>query len=186
MKIRNHENPESMQIGLKFHNSIKLAYSKFILLLILINFASFSFNEPHNKEQDIICTNEFCIGVYTGPEFVEGSDIAHQHSNKMSSVVGDRLKLLFEKKLYSKVDFQNIEMTTKGMGSGFVTYDLKIPFIRVKEECESYTSFDHVGGWNHAPELNKRKKQLSKALLKDDKLDNYKRRASRILDSVEE
>jgi len=176
MKLRNHETTESL----------KTSVFKTYILIILISFVSFSCNEttkknepgnneplnnkPQNKEQNIYCTNEFCKGVYTGPEFVEGSDIAHQHSNKMSSAVGDKLKLLFEKKMYSKVDFQNIEMTTEGMGSGLVTYDLKIPFLRVKDECESYTSFDHVGGWNHAPELNKRKKQLSKALLKDDKL----------------
>jgi len=39
--------------------------------------------------------------------------------------------------MYSKVDFQNIEMTTKGMGSSVVEYDLKIPFLKVKSKCNS-------------------------------------------------
>ena len=48
---------------------------------------------------------------------------------------------------------------------------LVIPFISVSEACDAYTSFDHVGGWNHAPALSARKKQLSKVLLKGESLD---------------
>ena len=56
------------------------------------------------------------------------------------------------------------------MGTGNVKYKLKIPFIRVHSKCDSYTSFDHVGGWNHRPELKNRIKQLETALLKGDSL----------------
>jgi hypothetical protein len=89
----------------------------------------------------------------------------------MSAAVGDKLKELYDKEQYSKVDFAGITMSTEGMGSGEVIYELKIPFLRVNSKCEAYTSFDHVGGWNHAPELQKRKKQLGSALLRGDKLD---------------
>lgn len=88
----------------------------------------------------------------------------------MSVAVGDKLKELFNKGDYAKVDFNNIEMTTQGMGSGNVVYYLKIPFKRVKEKCDAYTSFDHVGGWNHRPALSARKRQLQKALMPGHKL----------------
>ena len=56
------------------------------------------------------------------------------------------------------------------MGSGTVEYYLLIPFIAVDKQCDAYTSFDHVGGWNHAPELAARKQQLSKALMNKEEL----------------
>ncbi len=48
---------------------------------------------------------------------------------------------------------------------------LSIPFIAVKEKCDAYTSFDHVGGWNHKPSLSKRKAELKKALINGQYLD---------------
>jgi hypothetical protein len=123
------------------------------------------------ESSGINCTDEFCSGEYNGPEFIDGADVAHQFSNTMSKAVGDQLKELYQDKTYSKVDFTKIEMTTKGMGSGQVLYKLYIPFQRVLEECEAYTSFDHVGGWNHSPALSARKTQLSKALLPGERLD---------------
>jgi len=124
-----------------------------------------------NTNNTIECTNTECYGQYEGAEFINGSDIAHQFSNKMSAKVGNKLKELFKLKEYSKVDFDNITMTTKGMGSGNVIYYLKIPFIRVHTKCEAYTSFDHVGGWNHTPALEDRKKQLKNALMDNHELD---------------
>ncbi len=120
---------------------------------------------PKNQAE-ITCSDDGCKGVYHGPEFIDGSDVAHQFSNKMSNAVGDKLKVLYAKGKFSKVDFSNIAMTTEGMGSGIVTYQLSIPFVKVKEKCDAYTSFDHVGGWNHKPALSRRKKELSKALMK--------------------
>ena len=113
----------------------------------------------------IICTDTECSGSYIGKEFVNGDDVAHQFSNEMSGVVGDKLKEFYHKREYKKVDFENIVMSTKGMGSGQVVYKLSIPFITVAEKCDAYTSFDHVGGWNHAPDLAKRKKELQGVLM---------------------
>ncbi len=110
------------------------------------------------------------MGTYTGPEFINGSDVAHQFSNKMSAAVGDKLKELYKNELYGKVDFSNIQMSTEGMGTGHVVYSLSIPFVTVKEACDAYTSFDHVGGWNHTPALAKRKQELSKALMEGHEL----------------
>ncbi|WP_422107875.1 hypothetical protein [Winogradskyella sp.] len=122
------------------------------------------------QNNNITCTDNNCQGTYQGPEFVNGSDIAHQFSNTMSAKVGDQLKVLYKTEKYSQVDFTQIEMTTKGMGSGTVTYYLKIPFRKVSEKCEAYTAFDHVGGWNHPPALSERKKQLQGALMKGHQL----------------
>ena len=128
----------------------------------------FSFSTLDSTQ--IECSNNECKGQYIGAEFINGSDIAHQFSNTMSKVVGDKLKELFNKGIYSKVDFDNIQMTTKGMGSGNVTYFLKIPFKKVKQQCDAFTKFDHVGGWNHAPALTARKGQLSKVLMANHQL----------------
>tara|TARA_B100000809_G_scaffold246438_1_gene274417 strand:- start:468 stop:908 length:441 start_codon:yes stop_codon:yes gene_type:complete len=118
-----------------------------------------------------VCSNNECYGQYKGAEFINGSDKAHQFSNKMSAEVGKKLKELFKIGEYSKVDFDNIIMTTKGMGSGNVIYYLKIPFKRVETKCDASTSFDHVGGWNHTPALSSRKRQLKNVLMDNQKLD---------------
>ena len=118
-----------------------------------------------NQANEIECSELGCNGTYEGPEFVNGADIAHQFSNNMSHAVGDKLKELYKETNYRKVDLTKITMTTSGMGSGQVVYKLSIPFIAVQEKCEAYTSFDHVGGWNHEPALMKRKQELSKLLI---------------------
>jgi hypothetical protein len=124
------------------------------------------------QKQNISCNENGCSGRYYGPEFnnVKG-DIAHQFSNSISQEVGEKLKQLYTSGLYSKVNLPKISMTTKGMGTGNVDYIIQIPFIRVQSECEAFTSFDHVGGWNHTPDLAKRKNELSSALLPNDQLD---------------
>jgi hypothetical protein len=88
----------------------------------------------------------------------------------MSRDVGDKLKELYTAGKYSMVDFSSIEMSTEGMGSGEVNYYLLIPFKRVENKCDAYTSFDHVGGWNHSPALKARKNALRNALLPGEEL----------------
>ncbi|WP_157111425.1 hypothetical protein [Nonlabens spongiae] len=119
-------------------------------------------SKPNNG---ILCDESGCEGVYQGPEFAEGRDVAHQFSNRMSAAVGDKLKELYRSEQYKKVDFAAIEMSTDGMGSGTVTYQLKIPFSDVGAPCDAFTSFDHVGGWNHRPALNRRKTELQNVTL---------------------
>lgn len=154
--------------------------SAFILLIVLIVCIKCQSPAKHQKERlkqskivknNITCTDNYCEGTYFGAEFVDGSDIAHQFSNQMSEVVGDKLKELYGKGKYVKVNFAKIAMSTEGMGSGKVSYKLYIPFEKVSDKCLAYTSFDHVGGWNHEPELEKRKSQLNSVLLKGDKLE---------------
>ncbi len=129
----------------------------------------FSCKKNDNKSE-IICTDSSCVGTYIGSEFYLGDDIAHQFSNKICKSVGNKLKELYRKGNYSKVDFSKIVISTDGMGTGKVIYKISIPFSKVKEKCQSYTSFDHVGGWNHEPALRGRKAQLKKALLKGETL----------------
>lgn len=122
------------------------------------------------QRSKISCNDEGCSGRYKGPEFINGDDVAHQFSNTMARAVGDALKESYREGNYAKVDFDNIQMTTKGMGSGKVTYVLSIPFVKVNAECDAYTSFDHVGGWNHTPALSRRKTELNKNLLDGEEL----------------
>jgi hypothetical protein len=118
----------------------------------------------------INCTDSFCEGSYEGAEFVNGLDIAHQFSNTMSRKVGDKLKELYRRRKYSKVNFEEVKMSTTGMGTGRVVYKLTIPFEEVPEKCQAFTSFDHVGGWNHSPALASRKAELSNLLITGDSL----------------
>ena len=120
---------------------------------------------------ELVCTETGCRGTYIGPEFLNGTDIAHQFSNRMALEVGLKLKELYDNGNFVKVDLEEITMSTKGMGSGEVEYELSVPFIQVMNKCDARTSFDHVGGWNHEPELKERKKQLSSLLLKGQTLE---------------
>jgi len=156
---------------------IKISMIEKFTLLIFGLYCFGCTNSENTKAMDntgesrIECTNVACIGTYRGAEFINGSDVAHQFSNKMSEKVGDKLKELYKEGRYSKVDFSKINMSTKGMGSGNVVYKLVIPFTRVHQKCAAYTSFDHVGGWNHSPALSFRKKQLQGELIKGETLD---------------
>ena len=66
------------------------------------------------KTNEIICTDVSCSGKFIGREFVNGSDIAHQFSNKMAEAVGDKLKELYHTEKFSKVDFEKIISGLKG------------------------------------------------------------------------
>ena len=148
-----------------------------ILLLFILLASSTCISNAIKKDiqtlesHEITCTDSSCFGKYIGKEFVNGSDIAHQFSNKMAKAVGDKLKELYTNGKYSKVDLPNIYMSTKGMGTGNVTYELNIPFVSVSNKCEARTSFDHSGGWNHSPAIKTRKERLLKTLLPSDSLD---------------
>lgn len=109
--------------------------------LILLSITTLSCSNPKKdlannptQNNDIVCSDNNCQGTYQGKEFINGNDVAHQFSNTMSAKVGDHLKALYKAGKYSKVDFSKIEMITEGMGSGTVTYYLKIPFVRVAKK----------------------------------------------------
>tara|TARA_Y100001937_G_C7028848_1_gene289110 strand:- start:57 stop:860 length:804 start_codon:yes stop_codon:yes gene_type:complete len=112
-------------------------------------------------------------GTYNGPEFNQKGDIAHQFVNTASNLIGNKLKELYNKGKYSKVNFKDIEMSTDGMNSGTVEFKLKIPFERVSNECDAYTSFDHRGGWGHGEgyKLDDLKDELKSAPTKGTSLD---------------
>jgi hypothetical protein len=139
------------------------------MIYFLVTIISFS-SCNKIKKQEIICSDRTCEGIYDGPEFIWRSDVAHQFSNEMCDSVGDKLKSLYKSGKYSKVDYSKILMSTEGMGSGNVVYKITIPLISVKEKCQAYTSFDHVGGWNHKPDSSERVAHLKSALNKNDTL----------------
>ena len=123
-------------------------------------------NREIKKDLIIVCTDSLCSLNYSGPEFTiqkgEIIDTAHRMSNLISGEVGKKLKSLFDKKKYAKVDLKKIRMTSIDMDNlGYVKLEIFIPFKRVKNPCEASTSFDHSGGWDHDPEIEKRKKELS-------------------------
>ena len=118
------------------------------------------------KDLVMVCTDSFCKVNYSGPEFTihkgEIIDTAHRMSNLISGEVGKKLKSLFNKKKYAKVDLKKIRMTSIDMDNlGSVKLEIFIPLKRVKNPCEARTGFDHSGGWDHDPEIEKRKKKLS-------------------------
>ncbi|MBM3455132.1 MAG: hypothetical protein FJX80_08285 [Bacteroidetes bacterium] len=87
----------------------------FNIILCVILFVACTSREPKTT---FSCTDEGCSGAYIGPEFIRGSDVAHQFSNTMSSVVGDKLKELYSKNNFVKVNFSGIQMFTEGMKGG--------------------------------------------------------------------
>jgi hypothetical protein len=109
----------------------------------------------------LLCNDSLCFGTYNGSEFINGSDVAHQFSNKMAAAVGDKLKELYAANKYAKVNLKGIQMSTKGMDNrGDVVYTLHIPLVLAKDSCEASTSFDHRGGWGHTPNKEKVLKQF--------------------------
>ena len=137
------------------------------------HFKKMTFEESDFKKEVNFSDTEtgiLCYGEYVGYEFSNQGDIGHQFSNDICGKVGDKLKGLYDSGIYSKVDFENITMSTEGMGSGTVKYIVIIPISTVDEKCAAYTSFDHVGGWNHTPSLQARKAELQKALMQGDTL----------------
>ncbi len=150
---------------------------KYILLFSLTFLVLFSCKEKSKDEKmtkklnrvkpiNIICNDSFCKVNYNGPEFVindtEIIDTAHRMSNLISNKVGKKLKQLFDEKKYSKVDLEKIRMSSIDMDNlGSVKLEIFIPFKRVKKKCDAATAFDHSGGWDHAPEIENRIKNLS-------------------------
>lgn len=140
-------------------------------MLTLVSSAALSQSTQPQRPGIFKCSADLCKGSYQGPEFNHHGDIAHQFSNTVADRVGRYLKELYNAGHYSKVDFARVKMETLGMDNkGEVLYRLEIPLIRVQSPCEAFTSFDHVGGWGHAPELAKRKRELASALLIGDQL----------------
>jgi hypothetical protein len=140
--------------------------------LLLFSCSSHKKNEVKNtkikpeKNLVLVCNDSFCSVNYSGPEFTihkgEIIDTAHRMSNLISGEVGKKLKSLFDKKKYAKVDLKKIRMTSIDMNNlGSVKLEIFIPFKRVKNPCEARTGFDHSGGWDHDPEIEERKKDLS-------------------------
>lgn len=114
----------------------------------------------NEQAENPVCNGGGCSGSYTGPEFQNNSDVAHQYSNTITKAVANKLKELYKSGTYVKVDFSGIKLSTKGMGSGNVVYTVTIPFISVSDKCQAATGFAHVGGWNHTPELENRKNEI--------------------------
>ena len=133
---------------------------------LIIGIINPTYNYPVIANTKIKCSDTGCFDTYNRPEFISESEIAHQFSNKMSKQVGDKLKDLYKNRKYSKVDFNNIRMSTKNMETGEVIYKLHTPFITVEKKYDSFTSFDHVGGWNHIPTLAAKKIQLNNLVIK--------------------
>jgi hypothetical protein len=107
------------------------------------------------------CNDNGCSGKYVGPEFKDDKDVAHQYSNVITKAVATKLKELYTKGKFVKVNFDGIKLSTKGMGSGNVEYEVEIPFTSVQNKCEARTGFGHVGGWGHeGAGVSKRKSEI--------------------------
>ena len=158
---------------------------KEVMGLLNEQLTSTGYNLPQGHVEPT-CTDVGCKGTYDGPQFIKigkksngddvWNDIAHDYSNTMSNYVGIKLKELYNRGIYVKVDLKNIVMTAVSVkndeSSDPTKVTINIPFIRVKNKCDAYTSFDHAGGWGHLYiNLNNRKTQLSSLLLPGETLD---------------
>jgi hypothetical protein len=142
----------------------QLLFTFFVLFIVGCNFEKnkVAINRKNEITCEVTCTDSMCIGKYTGPEFIDSIDTAHRLSNLICDSVGEKLKKLYKNKNFARVDLNKISISTKGMGDKVygVTYIVKVPLVQVAQSCAATTSFDHSGGWNHIPELNKRKAKL--------------------------
>jgi hypothetical protein len=122
-----------------------------------------------------VCNEDGCSGTYKGPEFDNNRDVAHKYSNTMANAVGNKLKELYDAGTYVKVDMEAITMSATSVhndtNSNPTEVTITIPFVKVTDKCDAYTSFDHVGGWGHTPELEIRKSELSSALIPGETFD---------------
>jgi hypothetical protein len=122
-----------------------------------------------------VCNDAGCYGTYKGPEFDNNGDVAHKYSNTMANAVGNKLKELYDAGTYVKVNMQAITMLATSVhnnkNSNPTEVTITIPFIKVTDKCDAYTSFDHVGGWGHTPELERRKTELKSLLIPGETFD---------------
>ncbi len=101
----------------------------------------------------IFITDSLAIGVYEGPEFVEGKDIAHQLSNAIANELGAFLKQSFLQKKYLKIDFNNAKVWTETpyvlgeFPDSSVRYSIVFPLIKVENPKHSFTGIEHRGSW---------------------------------------
>jgi len=129
-----------------------------------------------------VCNDAGCSGTYKGPEFDNNGDVAHQYSNTMANAVGIKLKELYDAGTYVKVNMEAITMSAtsvhNGENSNPTVVTITIPFIKVTDKCEAYTSFDHVGGWGHTPALERRKTELKSLLIPGETFDISKEKST--------
>ncbi len=60
-------------------------------------------SEGYSRQgSEINCSDANCNDSYIRPEFIAGSDVAHQFSNEMCRRVGDHLKELYREGKYAK------------------------------------------------------------------------------------
>jgi hypothetical protein len=122
-----------------------------------------------------VCNEDGCSGTYNGPEFDSNGDVAHKYSNTMANAVGNKLKELYDAGTYVKVDMVAIKMLATSVhnntNSNPTEVTITIPFVKVTDKCDAYTSFDHVGGWGHTPELERRKNELKSLLIPGETFD---------------
>lgn len=61
------------------------------------------------QTSNLNCNDKQCAGSYEGPEFIDGSDVAHQFSNEMASEVGVKQKHFIKKVNTEKLTFRTLQ-----------------------------------------------------------------------------
>lgn len=83
---------------------------------------------------------------YTGPDFLNGEDIAHQLSNFVADTLGKYLKAEFKKGNFKKIDLEKTKIETNKNHPDSVYYTIYMPLSSVTK-CEAFTCIDHRGSW---------------------------------------
>lgn len=91
-------------------------------------------------------TKKDFFATYTGPDFLNGEDIAHQLSNFVADTLGKYLKAAFKKGNFKKIDFEKTKIETNKNHPDSVYYTIYMPFSSVTK-CEAFTCIDHRGSW---------------------------------------
>ena len=142
---------------------LRLRNYYFIFLALIISSACGDATPPslpqkvtqrkHQTKVSIKISETELTASYYGPEFLDGIDTAHRLSNLVATKLGKHLKSEFSKGNYLKVDFKNTIIKTEGKpvfvypSENYVNYQIKMPFIKVKNSCDAFTGVEHRGTW---------------------------------------
>jgi hypothetical protein len=117
-----------------------------------------------------ISSNEF-VASYTGPDFANGEDIAHQLSNFVADTLGKYLKAEYKKGAYKKIDFEKTKIQTLKNHPDSVYFTIQMPLLNASN-CEAFTCVDHRGSWVH--NTKKTDNDLKDFLASIRKVENHK------------
>lgn len=100
------------------------------------------------------------IGTYIGLENTKTNDMYYEFAEQICFSVDLKLKELYDVGIYSKVDLEQIWMSSEGYGTTTVKYQIVIPLIQVSKD-DAMLSFTH----SQSSSLKRKEKELRKEII---------------------